>query len=68
MKSTQEIIEELNELKDSLRADSDHPLKVEEALSQALARIIDLANVVNSIEENIPREASQKELNEIFED
>ena len=61
MKSTKEIIEELSELKGSLRADSDQPMKVEEVLSQALSLMIDLAK-------NLPHAASQKEVNEIFDD
>ena len=68
MKSTQEIVQELNELKDSLRADSDQPMKVEEVLSRTLSRMIDLANAIKTIEENVPHKASQKEINEIFED
>jgi hypothetical protein len=68
MKSTQEIIEELNELKASLQANSDQPLKTEDVLDRALGRIIDLANVVKTIEENVPHKASRKEMDEIFED
>jgi hypothetical protein len=30
--------------------------------------MIDLANAVKTIEENVPHKASQKEINEIFED
>jgi hypothetical protein len=68
MKSIQEIIQELSELKESLRANSDQPMKTEEVLIRALGRMIDLANAVKTIEENVPHKASQKEINEIFED
>ena len=61
MKSTKEIIEELSELKASLRADSDQPLKNEEILDRFLGLMIDLAT-------NLPHAASRGEINEIFED
>jgi hypothetical protein len=68
MKSTQEIIQDLSELKASLRADGDQPLQMDNVLDRVLGRVIDLANAVKTIEENIPHKASQKETNEIFED
>jgi hypothetical protein len=62
MKSTQEIIEELNELRASLQTDSDQPLKMDDVLHRALGRIVDLANLVKTIEENVPHKCSRKEV------
>jgi hypothetical protein len=59
MKTTREILKEIRSLQDSSRN-----LQPE----AVLGLLADLAQVVERIEESIPRKASRKEINEIFDD
>jgi hypothetical protein len=69
MKSTEQIIQELSELKDSLLPGSgSNPRKPEDVLIGVIDSVMDLAKEIKTIAESIPHEASHKEVNEIFED
>jgi hypothetical protein len=63
MKSVQEIIEEVNELKASFGRDPGHPMHT---FMQLADRLIDLANAVKTIQENLPHKASNEEINDIL--
>ena len=60
MKTTKEIIQDLNKLKASLR-DENQTVQMEEVLDRLADRVIDLAKVVQTIEVSLPHKASQRE-------